>query len=1126
MDQKSRRSSVHTNADQHLPPWLQGVPLPPCPPSRQVPDVEGGLSLTTPGPIVADKAEDTTIPDWLRDLQSEVGDIEEEPVAADDEPDWLASLAADEALSVPDEAAAFPAAPPPDSGTDLPGWLRTGASSVLDDASARSSSDDLPDWLRTDASPVPDDIPADTTGTDLPDWLWGDASPAPPDIPAQASRDDLPDWLRSTPSESATTSDPFQSPSVSADEQTTPRVRMPVGATDWLRSLGEESDTDKDRPDIAEEPIAEDMPEQGIPDWLRNVSPDELARDIAAAEPERSAYDQQQNADLPPDSVQSADWLVDSATALSAMAQSSDLDALAEPALPDWLRDVSPDELERDIASVQSEPSPVSPDLAPGLPNWLRDISSGEDERDSGIADSSARVDDRNARSAQLPDWLVTPSDAQPPDPTASVPEWLQDASASRSEPSVPEWLQSPPMARSEADESSPAVDIPPWLQSADPEHNDDASGSAPMTDLAAAGTVSDVPDWLQSFDAAPSAPSVPDQSSVVDDHQAALPGWLRGDAPDESSSTQAKHTDVGTPEALPAWLMDPADLETGSSLPVTTPGETIPEWLRTDQPPAVEPAEELPEWMRDDTSAPETRVAHADPITPETPETFDADVPSWLRGEPEVLDSPGASDLPPWMIDDTDSPMAPATTAGDSGLPAWLRGADKDPESAVPTTPPVNDVPVAEDVPPWLVTDVVDPDAPPWLQPESSTAEPPATAERAAQPLSNESSDFFWGTDLPDWLRQSENKAASASEESRDIGWLSQLGVHEEESDSVAIATAPVPAVLVPPTFTRSPARLEAAALLQRLAQNPFPEAVPVTAMPELSLWQRLGVERILYILLALALLFSLIMPSITAFLGAINPATPEIAQLVSTIDQLTEHDIALVAYEWNAQRSSELRPLEHALIQHLIDNRVRMVVLSTNPQGTLLSFDLRDTLQAGGYQGRGFDYVLLGYRPGGEMALRSMAQDFYETLRSDFQGLDATRGGLAVDPDTREWFLNTLADLSLIVVMADQPQDVQGWIEQIHTNAGDVPLVFLLPFETAPVVQPYLRHPQVFQLVGKQGAVYYEGMRTNDQPNVAMTYASGQQHFAVLVFVILIFIGGIASALLHSRPVRENNA
>ena len=1095
--------------------------------------MDAGLSLTTPGPIVAGTAVDATIPDWLRDLQSEVGDIEEEPVAADDEPDWLTSLAADEALSVPDDAAAFPAAPHSDSGTDLP------------------------DWLRSDASSAPPDTPASTTGTDLPDWLRGDASPAPPDTPARASSDDLPDWLQSTPAESATTSDPSQSPSASADEQTTPRVRIPVGATDWLRSLGEESDTDKDRPDIAEEPIAEGMPEQGIPDWLRDVSPDELARDIAAAEPERPAYDPQHHTDLPPDPVQSSDWLVDSATALSAMTQPPDSDALAEPALPDWLRDVSPEELERDIASVQSEPPPlsVSPDVEPGLPNWLRDVSSAEDERDPGIADSHAPVDDRDARFAQPPGWLVTPSDAQPPDPTASVPEWLQDASANQSESAVPEWLPSTPANWSEADESPPASDIPPWLQSAQPEHDRDVSGSAPTAEPPAATPVSDVPDWLQSFDAAPSAPSGSDHLPAADDHQAALPGWLRGDAPDESFSTQAEHTDVGSPEALPAWLMDNADAETGSSFPATTPGETIPDWLRTDQPedretsgtsdtdsvssvqsvpdwlavdpPTVEAAEELPAWMRGDTSAVESGVAHADPMTPETSA---ADVPSWLQEEPEALDSsapPGASDLPPWMIDDADSPMTSATTAGDSGLPEWLRGADKDPEvPAAPTPPPINDVPVAEDVPPWLATDVADADAPPWLQPESSTAEPPAIAERAAQPPSSESSDFFGSTDLPDWLRQSENKAAIPSEESRDVGWLSQLGVQEEDSDSIAIASAPVPTVLVPPTFTRSPARLEAVALLQRLAQNPFPESAPMTTTPMPSLWQRIGVERILYILLALALLFSLIMPPITAFLGATNPATPEIAQLVSTIDQLTENDIALVAYEWNAQRSSELRPLEQALIQHLIDNQVRMVVLSTNPQGTLLSFDLRDTLQAGGYQGRGFDYVLLGYRPGGEMALRSMAQDFYETLRADFQGLDATRGGLAVDPDTREWFLNTLADLSLIVVMADQPQDVQGWIEQIHTSAEDVPLVFLLPFETAPVVQPYLRHPQVFQLVGKQGAVYYQGMRTNDQHNVTMTYASGQQHFAVLVFVLLIFIGGIASALLHSRPSRENNA
>ncbi len=1094
--------------------------------------MDAGLSLTSSRPIVADTAVDPTIPDWLRDLQSEVGDIEDEPGGSDDEPDWLASLAADEVLRVPDEAADFPAAPQSDRVTDLPDWLRTDASPVRDDISARSSSDDLPDWLRSDVSSAPDNTPASTASTDLPDWLRGDASSARPETLAMASRDDLPDWLQSTPAESATPSDPFPSPSASADEQTTPRVRMPVGATDWLRSLGEESDTDQDRPDTAEGPIVEGLPEQGIPDWLRDVSPDELARDIATAEPERPVYDLQQHADSSPDPVQASDWLVESATALSSMAQSPDSDAWVEPALPDWLRDVSLEELEHDIAAVQSDlpaPPPVLPDVEPGLPDWLRDVSLTTDEGDPGIADSpAAPVGSRDRRSAEPPGWLLTPSDAQSPDSPASVPAWLLDVLASQSESAVPEWLQSTPTARSEADDSPPASDIPPWLQRVEPEDDRDASGSTPIADSPAAPLGSKVPEWLQSSDV---VPSVPDHLSAGDEHQAALPEWLRGNAHDESFSTQAKHTGVEPSGVLPAWLIDNADPESGSSFPGKAPDETIPEWLRADQLSVSESAENLPEWMRSDTSTVESGVAHVDPTMPDTSDT---DVPSWLREEPGGLASsapPGIADLPPWMIDDADSPIPSATAAGDSGLPEWLRGADADPKvPASPATSPIDDVSVpedVEDVPSWLATDGADADIPPWLQPETSTTEPPVIAEAqgVAQPSSGETSDFFESIDLPDWLRESENKATIQSGVSRDIGWLSRLGVQDEASDSVAIAAAPVPTVLEPPTFTRSPARVEATALLQRLAQHPFPEVAPVTTMPRPSLWQRIGVERILYILLALALLFSVIMPSITAFLGATSPTTPEIARLVSTIDQLTENDIALVAYEWNAQRSGELRPLEQALIQHLMDHQVRMVVLSTNPQGTLLSFDLRDTLQAGGYQGRGFDYVLLGYRPGGEMALRSMAQNFYETLQSDFQGLDATRGGLAIDPDTREWFLNTLADLSLIVVMADQPQDVQGWIEQIHTSVEDVPLVFLLPFETAPVVQPYLRDPQVFQLVGKQDAIYYQAMRTNDQHNITMTYASGQQHFAVLVFVILVFVGGMVSVLLHSRPSRGNN-
>ncbi|NJO83342.1 MAG: hypothetical protein HC828_11325 [Blastochloris sp.] len=157
-----------------------------------------------------------------------------------------------------------------------------------------------------------------------------------------------------------------------------------------------------------------------------------------------------------------------------------------------------------------------------------------------------------------------------------------------------------------------------------------------------------------------------------------------------------------------------------------------------------------------------------------------------------------------------------------------------------------------------------------------------------------------------------------------------------------------------------------------------------------------------------------------------------------------------------------------------------------------------------------------MLGYRPGGEIALRSMAQDFRATLRSDFQNDDATVGALANDMQTGEPRLETLADLSMIIVMADHPQDVQSWMEQVHRVVRDVPMVMLLPTEVAPVVQPYLRQPGISYLVGKRDALTYNEVRQGTPSTSAQAMQNdGKLAFAVLVFVVLLVVGLIARAM-----------
>jgi hypothetical protein len=103
--------------------------------------------------------------------------------------------------------------------------------------------------------------------------------------------------------------------------------------------------------------------------------------------------------------------------------------------------------------------------------------------------------------------------------------------------------------------------------------------------------------------------------------------------------------------------------------------------------------------------------------------------------------------------------------------------------------------------------------------------------------------------------------------------------------------------------------------------------------------------------------------------------------------------------------------------------------------------------------------------------------------------------------------------------LVLADDASDVQGWVEQIYRPDKQRSLAFLLPAEAAPIVQPYLQPPrnpedvQIGHLAGKHGALAYEQLRGSGQtPTIQVAREIGQQRLGILVFVVLLLIGGIA--------------
>jgi hypothetical protein len=425
-----------------------------------------------------------------------------------------------------------------------------------------------------------------------------------------------------------------------------------------------------------------------------------------------------------------------------------------------------------------------------------------------------------------------------------------------------------------------------------------------------------------------------------------------------------------------------------------------------------------------------------------------------------------------------------PDASPGATGLPDWLRGAE---------------VPAATDA----------------YDGRSYTTEPAAPRG---------SSDLLSGMDLPEWLRvEPEPKPEPPPLSGRDLDWLTRLGsiAEDETITGVTVATPKLPP---PPAPKRTEEQVAALNLLSRLAAEPIPAATPLPLPEPTGALQRIGLERMLSMILLILVIVAILVPGLFPALET-PPAIPGASEIYRQIAALGANDVVLIGYEWDARRVGELRPLEQAVIGQLIAQNVKLILVSTDPQGTLLQFDLLDTLRQAGYRQQGEGYLLLGYKPGGEMALRMVGRDFQTVLRSDYRGDDATGSVLITGVDTGRPIAR-LNDLSLIIVLADDTPDVQGWMEQVYPQAqtGDRPvsLVFLLPEEAAPIVQPYMRQPGVTALAGRRGALAYAALGQNAgsfDPVIARSIA--QQRLATLLFALVLLFGlaGVGVAALRRR-------
>ena len=765
------------------------------------------------------------------------------------------------------------------------------------------------------------------------------------------------------------------------------------------------------------------------------------------------------------------------------------------------------------IAGSPSEPlSPPSPPPASSAGDWLSDFRSNEpaeagfEESDSSSASSDfgdwfSRLEQPAAEPGKLaqkplppeeealPDWQRSLQETPAPTPgKEEEPDWLQKFHEQAAGEAVPGPEKSPEKSYKD----SGTLGATDWLSGL-------STLSTAEEEAGQAELASELPDWMKpetepdTFQrSAASQESVPDWMREVGSEGAAGARFEIGSAETTALEGAAEPAGFAEPAAelgeMPDWLksqIPPSTPEERPSFFAETKGEEDLDWPQAETPSA--PTIGVPDWLAEASTleaGPSTSAAErpSEPTAEESP----AD---WFSKFGITSEEKPAGAIPAFvMSDDEMTPFvsgdemtaAGPVSGGLESLPDWL--------SQVPAEQPAPQVPPARTA------------QPPEIEPQADTELAPAQ--------------------LPAWLEamrpvESAAPAAPYADESpssfETAGPLAGLrGILPAEAEIARIRKPPVYSI----KLQVSEAHQARVSLLEELVTA---EGQPKPVTPHMAIVPQTALRLAIALILILTVFGALWMGGEWTSLPDPQSVPQELEDLRGQIEALSANAPVLVAFDYEPGFSGEMEASAAAVITHLVEKRVPLWLVSTNPFGPALAErlvkkqvdELNSQLLPNTTPYTTALFANLGYIPGGIAGLRAFA----ETPAQVFpRSLDQQEVWITAPLTTEA----TLADFTLALVITDNPDTARAWIEQAEPVLKPSPLLMIISAQAEPMIRPYYDSGQVQGMItGLAGGAAYENKR--GRSGLASQYWDAFSA-SLLVATILILIGGLVNASLAS--------
>ena len=967
---------------------------------------------------------------------------------------------------------------PSDGADDWLMALRAG-----DDSNDYSEEQDVPDWLSELGS---DD---EEEGL-LPDEVTFFESDSDEQADEATAAQDPPDWLQQTRLTEAPHFEPEETepvgPAASQEPSQEPppltRKEVGEGVESDLLSWGRRGSLSESAADAAPPPGETPEAPDEIPDWLAELGPVEAAASAGST----------------------LGWLAE-------LGQDEDAGE-DEPApapdtggVPDWLTGLDAGSVEEsETQEIGDDDEDLTPAAGEELPAWLSEFGSDDEQEDVSeetVISAAAFADD--VADDTLPDWLSEEEDETQTD--EALPDWLAAAGLPEerapAEADAEEW-PGDFAAEPEADE-----DLPDWLT----ELESSGSVELPVAPVAAAGPLEtessdDTPDWLKELEAST---------------EEELPEWLtepseppveRAPAPktEEDKAWEAGFISEDEPPAireedLTDWDAAPLEAE-ASAEPVSEESEELPAWLdEFDTIPSGGPgeADDVPAWLvsalgpEADDGGDDTLISPA-PV----PEELEPELEDWLAALSSEQAEPGQA-RPEWLSESEEAPSDFPAESATADVPDWLtdlqgQAAGEIEFEAEEWSPVESTAPLEEE-----------PDALDWLpgQEGELTIDMLASGEGIEEGLAP--------GELPEWLKamrpNESSKAGTMEAGEYDTGAIERAGPLAGLRGVLSAEPSATQAGRAPAHFVR----LQINDLQQQKTDQLQKMVSAELAPPPLKRRVLLSEQRVLRYIIAAVLLFVAVFPLLVpGDIAQLPPKPIEMQRVDQLISGLNASSNVLVVLDYQPGMSGEMDAAASSIFDHLLLQKPRLAVVSTQLAGPALAERFFNVVQNRHDLAAGSQYVNLGYLPGDSTGLLMFAQDPRSAVRMNYDDrplwelLDRTENDPWQQPALQG--VDSLDDFSMTLLVSDDPDTIRRWIEQVSPALRTGTLVVISSAQAEPLVRPYYgaaRSAVTAIVPGLPGGAAYEGFLLRPGPARALwdAYSLGS-----LIAIILVLGAG----------------